>query len=79
MIPTRSLVVWYGWNATPSRGTPSGALVLLDIDPVRVVRTDMMQCNDVEENKRNKNQRQQDHVECEEAVQRDVRYRIVAP
>ena len=53
-------------------------LVLLDLDAVRVVRSNFMQRNNVDEDQANQSQRQRDDMQREEAIQRDVRDRIIA-
>ena len=52
--------------------------LLLDLDAVRVVRADLVQRHQVRDHQAEQHQRQRDHVEGEEAVERDVGDRVVA-
>src|SRR4030095_14340291 len=49
------------------------SLRFLDLDAVRVVRADLVQREDVRDDKEDQDKRQRDHMQREEAVQRDVR------
>ena len=49
-----------------------GALLLLDLDAVRIVRADFVQRGDVQHDEQQQHQRQRDHVQREEAVQRRI-------
>ena len=62
----------------PSSGMPFGVLLLLDLDAVGVVRADFVQRQDVRDDQAEQHQRQRDHVEGEEAVQRGVGDHVVA-
>ncbi|ABA47629.1 hypothetical protein BURPS1710b_3675 [Burkholderia pseudomallei 1710b] len=53
-------------------------LLLLDLDAVRVVRPHFVQRDQVRDDEQQQHERNRDHVEREEAVQRDVGHDVVA-
>ena len=55
-----------------------GAEILLDLDAVRIVRSDFVQRHDVRGHEPQQHERNRDHVEREEAVERRIRHDIVA-
>ncbi len=55
-----------------------GVLLGLDLDAVRIVGAHFVQRDDVRDDQAQQDQRDRDHVEAEEAVQRGVRHHVVA-
>ena len=62
----------------PSTGCPSGPLSFLISTPSGIVRAHFVQRQDVRDHQEDQHQRQRDHVQREEAVQRDVGDVVVA-
>ena len=55
-----------------------GILLVLDLDAIRIVRSDLVQRHEMHDHQHQQHQRHGDHVEGEEAIQRDVRDRAIA-
>src|SRR5690606_2662165 len=67
-----------GMERNAVRRSTFGILGFLDVDAVRVVRTHFVQRQDMQHDQAQQDDRQRNHVQREEAVQRNAGYQVVA-